>query len=922
MSQDAMDVDQSQPNAKARTLHNLSTGPLSSSAAKLSGSSRCLPSDKDFHFYYNFDEFKKPIGEIAKKSQTMLEVIGNSPHLWGKEIDLPMDIDDAYDWLVNVNDEVFERFDVSFDEFLKIRKEEEETGRPMSSLPASEDGFQLVYGKKKKGANYPGSGKVEESDSTPASGVKVAAKDKRTTGSKPKVPFHIPTIRRPQDEYKIIVNNSNQPFEHVWLQRSDDGQRFIHPLEKLSVLDFVDKDLGDFEPTKPSPLESTPFKLVGDVKGLKELAAKLRAVNEFAVDLEHNQYRSFQGLTCLMQISTRTEDFIVDTLKLKIHVGPYLREVFKDPSKKKVMHGADRDIIWLQRDFGIYVCNLFDTGQASRVLKLERNSLEYLLQYFCEVTANKEYQNADWRLRPLPDEMLRYAREDTHYLLYIYDLMKIKLYELPKEAESSDTPLLEVYKRSCDICMQLYEKELLTANSYLYIYGLQGAGFNAQQLAIVSGLCEWRDVVARTEDESTGYVLPNKILLEIAKQMPVTTSKLRRMLKSKNPYIERNLDTIVNIVRNSMQNAFAFEAAAQQLKEGHLATGSDHFRDGTDARQQDMSNLNVANARKGNDGVEGVTCSNILEKSAFSVHPKQDTAQQQVKNGEVSMKSDSLTSELPRASLTILEKDRNSAVRISSPEKGHKATVQVLKKPAGAFGALLGSSASKRKLDASNKGKEEAKLEQIRSSVSFPFHSFLGSSEKSKTVEEIPSVATSESEASAVQNPVSDNPVSASTADEIILLDSDTDPEDTVNNNPEITKDTGENSVVSTSGKENEDEPMSLSELSSSFQKCFQANTQKNGNRLASKTEESGRLVEVKPFDYEAARQHVRFGEDATLEEEDEDGGLRQRQGNSGGKKKNSTVGRGETSDLAKELAPARRRQAFPASGNRSATFR
>ena len=37
-----------------------------------------------------------------------------------------------------------------------------------------------------------------------------------------------------------------------------------------------------------------------------------------------------------MQISTRTEDFIVDTLKLRVHIGPYLREVFKDPSKKKV----------------------------------------------------------------------------------------------------------------------------------------------------------------------------------------------------------------------------------------------------------------------------------------------------------------------------------------------------------------------------------------------------------------------------------------------------------------------------------------------------------------------------------------------------------------------------------------------------------
>lgn len=94
-----------------------------------------------------------------------------------------------------------------------------------------------------------------------------------------------------------------------------------------------------------------------------------------------------------MQVSTRTEDFVVDTLKLRVQIGPHLRAVFKDPSKRKVetlsfmftlfnlvwslrclimhimifdqvMHGADRDIIWLQRDFGIYVCNMFDTGQV------------------------------------------------------------------------------------------------------------------------------------------------------------------------------------------------------------------------------------------------------------------------------------------------------------------------------------------------------------------------------------------------------------------------------------------------------------------------------------------------------------------------------------------------------------------------------
>ena len=63
------------------------------------------------------------------------------------------------------------------------------------------------------------------------------------------------------------------------------------------------------------------------------------------------------------------------------------------------MHGADWDIPWLQRDFGIYVVNLFDTGQASRVLALPKFSLAYLLQYCCNVQADKQYQLADWRIR-------------------------------------------------------------------------------------------------------------------------------------------------------------------------------------------------------------------------------------------------------------------------------------------------------------------------------------------------------------------------------------------------------------------------------------------------------------------------------------------------------------------------------------------
>jgi exosome complex exonuclease RRP6 len=365
MSDGNMDVDESPVSWKVKSLEKLIDGSsFSSTLSRLSSSSRLIPTSRDFHFYYNFDEFKRPIDEITGTSQSTLATIGDSEQVWGKSMKFPGDVDDVYaeDWLCNVNDELIERFDVSVDEFQRIRKKEKEIGRSVVA-DDGDDGFQMVYGKKKKPVGNVVTGSAAVNGGGSVIDVKMAERDKNSSG-KAKVPFHVPTIKKPQEEYNILVNNANLPFEHVWLERSEDDLRAMHPLEKFSVLDFVDKDVNEMEPVKPLPLEQTPFKFVQEVKDLKELVAKLRSVEEFAVDLEHNQYRSFQGLTCLMQISTRTEDYIVDTFKLRIHIGPYLREIFKDPKKKKVMHGADRDIIWLQRDFGIYVCNLFDTGQV------------------------------------------------------------------------------------------------------------------------------------------------------------------------------------------------------------------------------------------------------------------------------------------------------------------------------------------------------------------------------------------------------------------------------------------------------------------------------------------------------------------------------------------------------------------------------
>lgn len=870
-----MEIDSSEGNADD-TLSKVTSGPLPSTIAKLSGSSRGIPTDKDFHFYNNFSELRTPISQIDKKSKEILDKVGALSQLWGKPISCPEDPDDdeSQEWLVNINDDVLEKLASSLDEFKLLRKKEEETGVKMDD--DSESGFEVVSHKKNR--------KVE-----------VAAK------GKPKVPFHIPTIPKPQDVYKIIVNNTNQPFEHVWLQRTEDGSRFMHPLEKFAPSDFVESDGGVIAPVKPPPLESTPFKLVEEVKDLKLLANKLRSVDEFAVDLEHNQYRSFQGLTCLMQISTRTEDFVVDTLKLRVHVGPYLRDIFKDQKKKKVMHGADRDIVWLQRDFGIYVCNMFDTGQASRVLRLERNSLEYLLQHFCGVTANKEYQNADWRIRPLPSDMMKYAREDTHYLLYIYDVMRMELLSLDAENGSPDAPLVEVYKRSYDICMQMYEKELLTDTSYQHIYGLQGTGFNAQQLAVVAGLYGWRDVIARAEDESTGYVLPNKTLTEIAKQMPLTTSKLKGMMKSKHPYVERNLGSVVSIIRASVQNSAAYEAAAELLKERRLELQAE----------------------------ENIVATEGAEMSVEITEPPKATTGTETSNVCSS-----------RDGTSECRNEYGSSKATSSGQM--EVTIQAIEKPSRGLGMLLGSTA-KKQLHPDRKKPEEIQVQQIKSSVSLPFHAFSGS------VEQIQQAATGPAQPLEInhrEEPLAANcnldiitvetdsddgesakgdpstggqenssamPVAASKLEDVILLETDSDNEESgkddsevTNNQPECGDNKNAVSVEMDEGVEN----MTLSMK------------KKSKAKLAEKPQTHEGQLKVQPFDYEVARKQVVFGEDPGKQQPEREGDESRRSRNDKGNRKDSFLGQPPKIEEAADFQQGRRRQAFPASGNRSYTFR
>ncbi|KAG5838759.1 hypothetical protein ANANG_G00226990 [Anguilla anguilla] len=362
--------------------------------------------------------------------------------------------------------------------------------------------------------------------------------------------LHAKNIQRPQLKFREKVDHSNTPFvpkifikpnaikplpsyfanKHIRKERPEDLDvpaalaDFIHQQRTQEHMEDMELDhltipeslLSKPEPQMYKPLSETKCLFVDTLEDLVGLNEKLAQSSEFAVDLEHHSYRSFLGITCLMQISTREEDFIIDCLELRSELY-ILNETFTDPSIVKVFHGADSDIEWLQRDFGLYVVNMFDTHQAARALNLGRNSLDHLLKLYCDVNADKRYQLADWRIRPLPEEMYQYARADTHYLLYTYDRLRVDLFEV---SNGQPTLLQVVWQRSKDISLKKYLKPIFTEDSYMELYRKQKRSFNTQQLAAFRLLYAWRDKLARREDESTGYILPNHMLMKISEELP------------------------------------------------------------------------------------------------------------------------------------------------------------------------------------------------------------------------------------------------------------------------------------------------------------------------------------------------------------------------------------------------------------------
>ena len=136
--------------------------------------------------------------------------------------------------------------------------------------------------------------------------------------------------------------------------------------------------------------------------------------------------------------------------------------------------------------------------------------------------------------RPLPKEMLAYARSDTHFLLFIYDNLRNALIdrtsshtsEMPRPQTNTGSSNLDsrysllrwVLSRSEETSLRLHQTENYeneegsgpggwdtVARKWNKVTFAKAAERSISK-SIYIRIHDWRDRVAREEDESTAYV--------------------------------------------------------------------------------------------------------------------------------------------------------------------------------------------------------------------------------------------------------------------------------------------------------------------------------------------------------------------------------------------------------------------------------
>jgi len=283
--------------------------------------------------------------------------------------------------------------------------------------------------------------------------------------------------------------------------------------------------------------------LVATTEALAVLVETLAASDTIAVDTESNSLHAYRERVCLLQFSTEGADYIVDPVALSDLSA--LAPIFADPSKEKILHAAENDLMCLSRDFGFTFVNIFDTMTAARTLGWPLVGLASILETQFGVILNKKHQRADWGRRPLAADMLDYARFDTHYLPALRQRQFEALVESGYWPEASE---------EFDRLARTRASAPAPADP-LAFWRVKGAlDLVPSRAAVLQSLFAWREAQAERIDQPPFKVMSEASLLALAQHVPARFEELARAGGLSPVQVQRHGRHLLRAIQTGLQS--------------------------------------------------------------------------------------------------------------------------------------------------------------------------------------------------------------------------------------------------------------------------------------------------------------------------------------------------------------------------------
>ncbi|MDZ7619044.1 MAG: HRDC domain-containing protein [Patescibacteria group bacterium] len=272
---------------------------------------------------------------------------------------------------------------------------------------------------------------------------------------------------------------------------------------------------------------------------LAQFCETLAREPSIAIDTEFVAEHTYRPVLCLVQVATRDQLVLIDTMALP-DVADFWRVVVEG-SHETIIHAARSELEFCFDATGALPKRLFDVQVAAGLVGAEYPAgYNSLIGKLLGEKPGKHETRTDWRRRPLTSRQIEYALGDVQFLHPMRDIIF--------EALTRQTRITWFEEE-----MQSELAELSAAQSESRWRRVSGnTGMNPRQLGILRALWHWRNAEADRRDKPVRYVLRDDLLIEMARRASADPTQILSVRGMDRGDLRRRVDELSAAVQQAL----------------------------------------------------------------------------------------------------------------------------------------------------------------------------------------------------------------------------------------------------------------------------------------------------------------------------------------------------------------------------------